>query len=99
MCRVDALGHRLVESHTSLRVLETFHPPTFYLPPEAVDQGLLELASGGSFCEWKGMARYFDVVVDAGTASERRLPGPCGSTPIQRLPSGLWRVGIPSIPL
>ena len=88
---------RLVESHTSLRVLETFHPPVFYLPPEAVDQGLLELA-GRSFCEWKGMARYFDVVV-AGTASERRLPRAVWSTPTQLPPSGLWRVGFPAIPL
>jgi uncharacterized protein (DUF427 family) len=71
--RVEALGRLLADTHRSLRVLETFHPPTFYLPPEALDLSLLELAEGRSFCEWKGMAHYFDVVADVGLSSERRL--------------------------
>ncbi|MEB3322648.1 MAG: DUF427 domain-containing protein [Synechococcaceae cyanobacterium] len=71
--RVEALGRVLADSHRSLRVLETFHPPTFYLPPEAVDRTLLEPAGGGSLCEWKGRARYFDVVAERGGAGERRL--------------------------
>jgi uncharacterized protein (DUF427 family) len=71
--RVEALGRLLCDTHRSLRVLETFHPPTYYLPPEAMTLELLVPAEGRSFCEWKGIARYFDVVVDAGLASERRL--------------------------
>jgi uncharacterized protein (DUF427 family) len=71
--RVEALGRVLADSRRSLRVLETFHPPTFYLPPEAVDGSLLQPAPGTSFCEWKGRARYFDVVVDGGESGERRL--------------------------
>lgn len=64
--RVEALGEILVETQRSLRVLETFHPPTYYLPPDAMNLGLLVPASGRpSFCEWKGMASYFDVVVGA----------------------------------
>jgi uncharacterized protein (DUF427 family) len=70
---VEALGQRLAETRRSLRVLETFHPPTVYLPPEAMRLELLEPAAGRSFCEWKGLARYFDVVVAAGTPAERRL--------------------------
>ena len=67
--RVEALGEILVETQRSLRVLETFHPPTYYLPPEAMNQGLLVPAPGRpSFCEWKGVASYYDVV-----AGERRL--------------------------
>jgi uncharacterized protein (DUF427 family) len=65
---VIALAEVLVETNVSLRVLETFHPPTVYVPPEAVRQDLLEPAAGRSFCEWKGVARYFSVVV-----GERRL--------------------------
>lgn len=65
---VRALGEQLVECHRSLRVLETFHPPTYYLPPEAVRWELLEPAPGRSFCEWKGVASYYTVVV-----GERRL--------------------------
>ena len=60
---VRALGERLAETRRSLRVLETFHPPTYYLPPEAVRTELLRPAAGRSFCEWKGVARYCDVLV------------------------------------
>jgi uncharacterized protein (DUF427 family) len=47
----------------ALRVLETASPPTFYLPPEDVRRELLEAADGTSWCEWKGAARYWDVVL------------------------------------
>lgn len=66
---VRALDTVLAETRRSLRVLETYHPPTYYLPPEAMRQELLRPAGGRSFCEWKGVARYWDVVV-----GERRLP-------------------------
>jgi uncharacterized protein (DUF427 family) len=71
--RVEALGLVLAETSRSLRVLETFHPPTYYLPPEAVHMELLQPCAGASFCEWKGVARYFDVVRDPGGPAERRL--------------------------
>ena len=61
---VTALGETLAETDRSLRVLETFHPPTYYLPPEAMRSELLKAVGGRpSFCEWKGVASYFDVVV------------------------------------
>ena len=44
------------------RVLETSHPPTYYLPAEAFAPGVLREASGSSWCEWKGAASYFDLV-------------------------------------
>lgn len=56
-------GHLVAETRTALRVLETSHPPVYYLPPEDVDRSLLEPAGGGSFCEWKGVARYWDLVI------------------------------------
>lgn len=61
--RVDVvLGGRLVAStDASLRVLETSHPPTFYLPASSFVEGALLPASGSSYCEWKGRARYWDV--------------------------------------
>ena len=71
--RVEALGLPLAETHHSLRVLETFHPPSFYLPPEAFDPRLLRPAGGRSFCEWKGVARYFTVVAPDGRSLERVL--------------------------
>lgn len=71
--RVVALGQELATSQRSLQVLETFHPPTVYLPPQAMRLELLQPSSGASFCEWKGVAHYFDVVVDPGGSGERRL--------------------------
>jgi uncharacterized protein (DUF427 family) len=79
--RVDALGRVLCDTRRSLRVLETFHPPVFYLCPEDGDLGLLEPVAGGSFCEWKGLASYFDLVAPGGDGSERRLRRPLWSYP------------------
>ncbi|MEO1282114.1 MAG: DUF427 domain-containing protein [Pseudomonadota bacterium] len=66
---VEFGGKRVAETQWGYRVLETFHPPTYYLPPSAFTQGSLVPASGrSSFCEWKGRARYFDVVSGDQTA-------------------------------
>lgn len=45
----------------SVRVLETSHPPAFYLPPESVVSGRLVVVPGSSHCEWKGRAEYLAV--------------------------------------
>lgn len=56
-------GKTLVaQTHAALAVRETAHPPTFYLPLADVDRALLRPAGGGSFCEWKGPAVYWDLV-------------------------------------
>lgn len=52
------------------RVLETSHPPVYYVPPEDIRMEHLEPSAGGSYCEWKGMASYYDVVTEE--RSERR---------------------------
>ncbi len=51
----------------ALRVLETHHAPTYYLPPGDVAAELLPV-TGRSFCEWKGTAQYHDVRVGGVTA-------------------------------
>lgn len=55
-------GQVVARTARSLRVLETSHPPTYYLPPDAFAPGVLREASGSSFCEWKGTASWFDLV-------------------------------------
>lgn len=60
-------GGLVAESVRALRVLETHHAPTYYLPPEDV-VAALRPAPGTSFCEWKGVARYFDVTAGGVTA-------------------------------
>lgn len=43
-------------------VKETSHPPTYYLPMADWRVGSLHVCGGGSVCEWKGAATYYDVV-------------------------------------
>jgi uncharacterized protein (DUF427 family) len=63
------LGDRVIAStDRSSRVLETSHPPTYYLPRQAFSPGVLREAPGSSWCEWKGQASYFDLVSDARVA-------------------------------
>jgi uncharacterized protein (DUF427 family) len=65
---VVRLGGVLVaETTRALRVLETHHAPTYYVPPEDI-QARLRPTSQRSFCEWKGVARYFDVLAGSATA-------------------------------
>ena len=54
-------GVTIAETRRAYRVLETSHPPNYYVPPDDVLEGALIPAEGSSFCEWKGRARYFDV--------------------------------------
>ncbi len=51
----------LVDTTRGLRVLETSHPPVYYLPVADVIAGALEPTGRTSFCEFKGTARYFAV--------------------------------------
>ncbi len=53
-------GQVIAETKAAFRVLETHHAPTYYLPRADVTAILLP-ASGSSACEWKGIARYYDV--------------------------------------
>lgn len=65
------VGERvLVDTNRAIRVLETASPPTFYLPPEELDQRLIRPETGESFCEWKGRARYWSVIDGDGNLVE-----------------------------
>ncbi len=57
-------GVTIADTLGAVRTLETSHPPTYYLPPADVLMSALHPIDGSSFCEWKGHARYFDVIVD-----------------------------------
>ena len=56
-------GKVIVDSLDSKRVLEKGHPPVYYLPMQDINSKLLKPASRRTWCEWKGQAKYFDVVV------------------------------------
>lgn len=65
-------AHVVIEHHgvivgdtrRAVRTLETSHPPSYYIPKDDIATGVLRQVSGGSFCEWKGSATYWDVIVD-----------------------------------
>jgi len=63
-------GIVVAETSDAVRVLETSHPPVYYLPRAAFAPGTLVEASGSSVCEFKGTSRYLDVRV--GDAVARR---------------------------
>jgi uncharacterized protein (DUF427 family) len=62
-------GREVARTRHAIRVLETAHPPSFYLPWDDVARHLLRPAPGSSFCEWKGPACYWSLV-----DGERQLP-------------------------
>ena len=57
-------------SNRAQRVLETSHPPAFYIPPEDVAMEYLRISKRATFCEWKGLATYFTIKVDGRTADD-----------------------------
>jgi len=60
---VVKLGDVLIAKTTkAVRVLETSHPPTYYLPPDDINFEHLQEGIGSSFCEWKGQAKYWNLV-------------------------------------
>jgi uncharacterized protein (DUF427 family) len=68
--RIVIGGRTLADSVDALRVLETSHPPTIYVPPCDVEGELLtDSAARPTWCEFKGRARYLDAVVDGHRAT------------------------------
>ncbi len=60
---IEHAGVIIADTRRSVRTLETSHPPSYYIPPADIAPGVLRRAEGGSMCEWKGAAVYWDVVI------------------------------------
>lgn len=74
-------GDTLVaRTRRAVLVLETAHPPSFYLPWADVVPLLLTAAPGASTCEWKGPARYWSLT-ESNAQGARTLPGVAWSYP------------------
>ncbi|MFE2146085.1 DUF427 domain-containing protein [Streptomyces sp. NPDC059456] len=63
-------GVTLADSRTCLRVLETSHPPVFYVPGDDVRTDLLSRSGRVTFCEWKGVATHWTLMVDEDTVHD-----------------------------
>lgn len=61
--RVIHAGATIVDAPHAFRMLETSQPPAYYVASDYVDQRLLEPSDRRTFCEWKGVATYVDIVV------------------------------------
>lgn len=68
--KIELGGEVIAESRNAQRVMETSHPPTYYIPREDFREGVLQEAPGRSFCEFKGAARFFHL--EAGGARAER---------------------------
>jgi len=53
----------VADTTRAFRVLETSHPPVYYIPPEDVRREYLRPSRRHTFCEFKGQASYYDLVV------------------------------------
>lgn len=59
-------GETIVDTHRQLRVLETSHPPVYYVLFEDVADGILRPSARRTLCEYKGRAAHHDVVGPSG---------------------------------
>lgn len=61
--RVVLNGVTIADTHRAQRVLETSHPPVYYIPPEDIEMHYMTQTARRTFCEWKGLAAYYTVQV------------------------------------
>jgi uncharacterized protein (DUF427 family) len=57
-------GVTIVETRRAKRVLETSHPPVYYIAPEDIKMEYLAPTSRETYCEFKGAASYYTIRVD-----------------------------------
>jgi uncharacterized protein (DUF427 family) len=61
-------GVTIADTRRAKRVLETSHPPVYYIPPEDVQVSALIPVERDTYCEWKGHASYYTVQVGGRSA-------------------------------
>lgn len=74
--RVINNGNPLADSTRAKRVLETSHPPVYYVPPEDIDFTHLVRSAQRSWCEWKGEAQYYSLQQPGGGVVAWYYPAP-----------------------
>lgn len=71
--KVFFAGTPIASTKNALRILETTHPPTYYIPPADIDPRFVRQVPGkSSYCEWKGRATYWDVLSADGKVASAR---------------------------
>ena len=67
---VSHQGFRVARTSRALRILETSHPPVYYIPRTDINMELLERSAASSYCEFKGQAEYFDLILPEARAAK-----------------------------
>lgn len=83
--RVVFNGVTIADTTRARRVLETSHPPVYYIPPEDICMEFLRAEDRTTFCEFKGAARYYSVAVGDRTASSAGWYYPAPSRGFERI--------------
>lgn len=68
--RVMFNGATIADSTRSIRVLETSHPPAYYIPLDDINMDLLSQTPRRTFCEFKGAATYWTITVNGKSSPE-----------------------------
>lgn len=58
-----ALGEKIAQTNQAFRVLETSHPPVYYIPPADIETAFLIPSDSATFCEWKGRGSYYHLKI------------------------------------
>ncbi|PZO00600.1 MAG: hypothetical protein DCF30_09330 [Hyphomicrobiales bacterium] len=78
-------GITIADTTASVRVIETSHPPSCYLPPHSLVEGRLLPSPQRSVCEWKGQASYVDLEIGGETLREVGWLYPTPTPPFRML--------------
>lgn len=63
-------------TNNAYRVLETSHPPAYYIPQPDIQMNYVEGTSHTTFCEFKGAANYWTI-----TVGDKTVPNAAWSYP------------------
>ena len=63
LIRIVFNSRTIAETNRALRVLETSHPPVYYIPPSDIQQRFLRRTDHQSFCVFKGVATYYTLEI------------------------------------
>ncbi len=81
-------GVLIADTRAAWRILETTHPPTYYLPPDAFAPGSVRPGSvRASLCEWKGRAHYLTLIGGERREADAAWPMRAPCRPIRRSPA------------
>lgn len=68
--RVVFNGITIADSTNAIRVLETSHPPAYYIPVADINMDYLQGTPRRTYCEFKGAASYWTIQVGDKSAPE-----------------------------